>query len=108
MMLMTPSANSEAIRAQQQPTHHKPFLIPIRSEPVGPSRHEPSRAPSGLRHLPRHRSFSGVNWYTAATSSVAPATQRPVRSQASTSGATASTPARMANANAPAPAQASR
>ena len=51
-MLMTPSAKSDAISAQQQPTHQAPFLAPIRSAPAGPSRQEPSRKPSGLRHLP--------------------------------------------------------
>ena len=58
---MTPSANSDAISAQQQPTHQAPFFAPICSAPAGPSRHEPSRKPSGLRHLPRQTSLSGVS-----------------------------------------------
>ena len=75
--LMTPRANSDAISAQQQPTHQAPFLTPIRTAPPTPSRHQPSRAPSGLRHLPRQTSFSGVSSYTAATIRVAPAIGRP-------------------------------
>ena len=79
--LMTPSANSEAISAQQQPTHHAPFLAPIRTAPASPSRHDPSSTPRGLRHLPRHTSFSGVSSYAAATSRVAPAMGRPAFDQ---------------------------
>src|SRR5215471_13210790 len=79
VMLMTPSAKSDAMRAQQQPTHQAPFLTPIRSAPDGPSRQEPSREPSGLRHLPRQTSFNGVSSYTAATTSVPPAVHRPAR-----------------------------
>ena len=60
-MLMTPSANSEAISAQQQPTHHAPCPTPIRSEPTRPSRQAPSRNPSGLRHFRRQTSLSGVS-----------------------------------------------
>ena len=59
--LMTPKANSEAIKAQQQPTHHAPFVAPMRSAPDQPSRHDPRSAPSGLRHLPRHAFLSGVS-----------------------------------------------
>ena len=33
----------------------------MRSAPPTPSRHDPRRKPSGLRHLPRHTSFSGVS-----------------------------------------------
>src|SRR6059058_4665990 len=84
-MLITPSANSDAISAQQQPTHHAPFFVPIRTAPDSPSRHDPSRAPSGLRHLPRQTSLSGVSSYTAATSSVVPAITRPVSFHASDS-----------------------
>ena len=47
---MTPSAKSEAMSAQQQPTHHAPWRMPIRTEPARPSRQEPSRNPRGLRH----------------------------------------------------------
>ena len=60
-MLITPSAKSEAISAQQQPMHQPPCLAPIRSAPTGPSRQEPSRKPSGLRHFPRQMSLSGVS-----------------------------------------------
>ena len=60
-MLKMPNANSAAIRAQQQPTHQAPLLAPIRRAPDGPSRQEPSRKPSGLRHFPRHTSFNGVS-----------------------------------------------
>ena len=59
--LITPRANSEAISAQQQPTHQAPFRTPIRTAPSRPSRHEPRRAPSGLRQWPRHTSFNGVS-----------------------------------------------
>src|SRR5689334_10190589 len=58
--LMTPRANSDAIKAQQHPTHQAPFVAPIRTAPEPPSRHDPSSTPSGLRHLPRQTSFSGV------------------------------------------------
>ena len=59
--LMIPNAKSDAMSAQQQPTHQAPFLAPIRSAPDQPSRHEPSRKPSGLRHFPRQTSFNGVS-----------------------------------------------
>ena len=36
VMLMTPSAKSDAIRAQQHPTHQAPFLMPIRTAPDRP------------------------------------------------------------------------
>src|SRR5947208_8399278 len=100
-MLMTPSANSAAMSAQQHPTHQVPFFAPIWSAPNRPARHEPSKNPSGLRHLPRQTSLSGVNSYTAATISVAPATHRPLRSHDRTSPATA--PPAVARANATAP-----
>jgi hypothetical protein len=32
--LMAPSANSAAIKAQQQPRHHAPCSIPMRSAPL--------------------------------------------------------------------------
>src|SRR4029450_9580781 len=80
--LMTPRANSEAINAQQHPTHQAPFLAPIRTAPERPSRQEPRRTPSGLRHLPRQTSLSGVTSYTAATINVAPASARPAWGQA--------------------------
>src|SRR3954466_11522910 len=75
--LITPSANSDAMSAQQHPTHQAPFFVPIRSAPTDPSRHEPSSAPSGLRHLPRQMSFSGVSSQSAATNRVTPAIGRP-------------------------------
>jgi hypothetical protein len=59
--LMTPNAKSEAIRAQQQPTHQAPFSTPMRSAPDHPPRHDPRRKPSGLRHLPRQAFLSGVS-----------------------------------------------
>ena len=43
--LITPSANSEAISAQQQPTHQAPWRAPISAPPRRPSRHEPSEEP---------------------------------------------------------------
>ena len=60
-MLMTPSAKSDAMSAQQQPTHQAPCIAPIRKDPDRPSRHDPSRKPSGLRHFPRQTSLSGVS-----------------------------------------------
>ena len=59
--LIKPSANREAMSAQQQPTHHAPCRAPICSPPARPSRHEPIRNPSGLRHFARQMSFSGVS-----------------------------------------------
>ncbi len=61
VMLMIPNAKSEAMSAQQQPTHQAPFFAPIRSAPARPSRQLPSRNPSGLWHLERHTSLSGVS-----------------------------------------------
>src|SRR6476661_5386747 len=104
----TPSANSAAMSAQQQPTHHAPFFAPIWNAPSRPARQEPSKKPSGLRHLPRQTSLSGVNSYTAATISVAPATHRPARSHDRTSPATAPPAAARANATAPAAAHVTR
>ena len=49
--LMIPSAKSDAMSAQQQPTHQAPCAAPIRSAPAFPPRHEVRRNPSGLRHL---------------------------------------------------------
>src|SRR5262245_43694584 len=46
--LMTPSAKSDAISAQQQPMHHAACLVPIRSPPTLPSRQLPSRKPSEI------------------------------------------------------------
>src|SRR5436305_1607039 len=106
--LMIPNANSAAMSAQQQPTHHAPFFAPIRTAPDGPSRHDPNRKPSGLRHLPRHTSFSGVSSYTAATTSVPPAVHRPARSHANTSPHIALSAAPIANATTPAAAHVRR
>ena len=61
VMLMTPRANNAAISAQQHPTHQAPILVPMRSAPTFPSRQDPSSSPSGLLHLPRQTSFSGVS-----------------------------------------------
>ena len=60
-MLITPSAKSDAMSAQQQPIHQAPCRAPIWSAPERPLRQEPSKKPSGLRHFPRHTSLSGVN-----------------------------------------------
>src|SRR5437879_44170 len=106
--LMIPNANSAAIRAQQQPTHHAPFFAPIRSAPDRPSRHEPSRNPSGLRHFPRQTSFNGVSSYTAAATSVPPAVHRPTRSHANRSPEVELRVAAIANARTPAAAQVRR
>jgi hypothetical protein len=37
-MLITPSENRAAIRAQQQPTHQPPWITPIRKAPSRPGR----------------------------------------------------------------------
>jgi hypothetical protein len=42
MTLMTPNANSDPTRAQQQPTHQAPFLSRVCRPPNTPSHHEPS------------------------------------------------------------------
>ena len=81
--LMTPSAKSDAIRAQQQPMHQAPCLVPIWSAPVRPLAPGAEQEAEGLRHLPRQTSFNGVSSYTAAPISVTPATQRPALSHAS-------------------------
>jgi len=60
-MLITPSANSAAIRAQQQPTHHAPCSIPMRSAPSRPSRHASRMNDSGPRQRVRQAFFNGVN-----------------------------------------------
>src|SRR6202521_1881925 len=59
--LITPRANSAAMSAQQQPTHHAACLEPISIAPADPSCQLPSRNPRGLRHLERHTFLSGVN-----------------------------------------------
>src|ERR1700686_4835142 len=59
--LITPRANSAAMRAQQHPTHHAACLDPISTAPRDPSRQLPSRKPRGLRHLARQAFFSGVS-----------------------------------------------
>src|SRR5947207_15850012 len=108
MTLMIPSANNDAIKAQQQPTHQAPLRRPITTAPDGPARHDPRSAPSGLRHLPRQTSLSGVSSYAAATIKAAPAAQRPARSQARASPATRPPANATANAATPAPAQVTR
>src|SRR6478609_5462411 len=75
--LITPSANNAAINAQQQPTHQAPCLMPIRSAPVRPLRHDESRNRNGSRHFVRQVSLNGVNWYSPAAAITPPATYRP-------------------------------
>jgi len=107
-MLITPSANNAAISAQQQPTHHAPCFAPICSAPVRPSRHEPSRNPSGLRQCRRHTSLSGVSSYIAATTRIPPANHRPARFQASVSPNSRPPISEIPNASRPAAVQVSR
>jgi hypothetical protein len=52
-VLITPSANSAAMRAQQHPTHQAPWFAPMRSAPDKPGRQEASKNPSGLRQCLR-------------------------------------------------------
>jgi hypothetical protein len=59
--LITPSAKSDAISAQQQPTHHAPLPSPMRNAPDHPARQEPRSVPRGLRHFPRQTSLRGVS-----------------------------------------------
>ena len=73
-MLITPTANSAAINAQQHPRHHAPCLIPGARPPTWPSRQRSARNIIGLRHLTRQASFKGVTWYTAAIRITPPAT----------------------------------
>ena len=61
-MLITPSANSAAIRAQQQPTHQAPCSMPILIAPRRPGRQAVNRNASGLLHRFRQASLRGVNW----------------------------------------------
>ena len=75
--LITPSANSTTINAQQHPRHHAPCRAPIVNAPRSPSRHELRRNPDGERHFPRHMFLSGVISYTAATISAPTAMGRP-------------------------------
>src|SRR4029077_7083826 len=67
-MLMIPRANSEAMIAQQHPTHHAPCTTPMRSAPAVPSRQLCSTKSSGARQRRRQASFAGVSWYAAAAS----------------------------------------
>jgi hypothetical protein len=64
MTLMTPNANSDPTRAQQQPTHQAPFLSRVCRPPNTPSHHEPSpcdhspsvpSAPTSRQIRPRQR-----------------------------------------------------
>ena len=60
-MLITPSANSAAMRAQQQPTHQAPCSTPRRKAPSDPSRQPPNRNDIGDRHFFRQARFIGVS-----------------------------------------------
>ena len=60
--LITPSANSAAIKAQQQPMHQPPWTIPIRRLPSRPACQCCIRNANGLRQWRRQTSFQGVSW----------------------------------------------
>ena len=60
--LITPSANSAAISAQQQPTHQPPWTTPMRRLPSRPACQCCIRNANGLRQCRRQTSFSGVSW----------------------------------------------
>ena len=60
-MLITPTAKSSTISAQQQPMHQAPCTIPIRTAPAAPSRQWCITKPSGVRHLRRHARLTGVS-----------------------------------------------
>ena len=62
VMLINPSTNSDAISAQQQPTHQAPCTTPMRRAPAPPSRHRGRRKSSGPRQRRRQASFAGVSW----------------------------------------------
>ena len=70
---MRPSAPNSTRRTRRRGGH------PSLARPRGRPRQDPSRNPSGLRHLPRQTSFSGVSWSAAAASRIPPASQRPAR-----------------------------
>ena len=59
--LIAPSANSAAIRAQQQPRHQPPCSNPIRSAPERPGFQLPTRNAIGLRQRVRQAFLAGVN-----------------------------------------------
>ena len=60
--LITPSANSAAIRAHEHPRHHPPLRRPVTSAPGRVFCQEVSRNRRGLRHLKRNARLSGVSW----------------------------------------------
>ena len=57
--LMTPRAKSDAMRAQQQPTHQAPFLIPMRNAPDHPSRQDPEAGRADCGTSTGRRSSTG-------------------------------------------------
>jgi hypothetical protein len=59
--LMTPTAKTVAINAQQQPTHTRPCSKPTWNARGGPLRQHRRKWVSGLRQWRRHACFSGVN-----------------------------------------------
>src|SRR5262249_31667533 len=60
--LITPSAKSAAMRAQQQATHHAPWPRPMRSAPRAPGRQPPIRKVNGALQRARQRHLAGVTW----------------------------------------------
>ena len=60
-MLITPSAKSATVSAQQQATQWTPCSIPL-------------RAACGSRQRRRHASLAGVSWNSAAARMAPPAT----------------------------------
>src|SRR5436190_17847365 len=61
-MLITPSANSAAISAQQQPTHQAPCTAPIRNAPYRLGRQFSITNITGPLQRVRQAFFAGVTW----------------------------------------------
>ena len=62
VMLITPTAKRTSISAQQQPTHHAPCTIPIRSAPEEPLCQWCMTKLRGVRQWRRQTRFNGVSW----------------------------------------------
>ena len=60
--LITPTAKSTSISAQQQPTHQSPCSTPIRSAPSAPPCQRCSTKWNGVRQWRRQICFIGVSW----------------------------------------------
>src|SRR5687767_14716467 len=59
---ITPVTKRSAMISQQQPAQKAPCVIPIRSAPPRPSRHDVVRKPSGERQCVRQVCLMGSHW----------------------------------------------